>query len=122
MSERFTLGEIRYMTEQPLGRLATQQPDCTLQVNPVAFYYNAAHDAIDIGGRDMASSRKFRNVAENGRAAFVIDDIASLEPWVVRCLDLRGRAEAILDPGDSTSPVPGPIIRMIATRIISWGI
>ena len=42
----------------------------------------------------MAASRKFRNVAENGRAAFVVDDIASLDPWRVRCLEIRGDAEA----------------------------
>jgi PPOX class F420-dependent enzyme/OxyR family protein len=69
------------------GRLATVQPDGTLQVSPVGFRYNSVTETIDIGGFNMAASRKFRNVAENGRAAFVVDDIASVDPWRVRCLE-----------------------------------
>lgn len=28
-----------------------------------------------------------------GRVAFVVDDIASVEPWRVRCVEIRGHAE-----------------------------
>ena len=118
----FTDGEIRYLASQRLGRLATAQPDGTLQNSPVGFSYNAALGTIDIAGRDMAASRKFRNVAANGRVAFVVDDIASVQPWVVRCLEIRGVAEAIADPSDSAARFSGPIIRIHPRRIISWGI
>ena len=122
MSDVFTEGEIRYLASQRLGRLATAQPDGTLQNSPVGFTYNEALQTIDIGGRDMAASRKFRNVAANGRAAFVVDDLASVQPWVVRCLEIRGEAEAIEAPADSASRMAGPIIRIHPRRIISWGI
>jgi pyridoxamine 5'-phosphate oxidase family protein len=122
MSTVFTPGEIEYMATQPLGRLATQQRGGTLQVSPVSFYFNAPRGSIDIGGRDMARSQKFRNVSHNARAAFVVDDIASLEPWRVRCLDIRGHAEAILEPEDSVARSPGAIVRVFPERIISWGI
>jgi len=118
----FTDGEIAYLAEQKLGRLATQQPDGTLQNNPVGFGYNPQLETIDIGGMNMAASQKFRNVAANGRVAFVIDDIASVQPWVVRCLEIRGHAEALTDPTDSASPSGGPIIRIHPDRIISWGL
>ncbi|MFE3289260.1 PPOX class F420-dependent oxidoreductase [Rhodococcus sp. NPDC059234] len=77
----FTDAELHYLAGQPLGRLATAQPDGTLQVSPVGFRYNARTDTIDIAGRNTAASRKFRNVADNGRVAVVVDDLASVNPW-----------------------------------------
>jgi pyridoxamine 5'-phosphate oxidase family protein len=110
----FTQDELGYLATQRLGRLATVQPDGTLQVNPVGFRYNAELDVIDIGGYNMAASRKYRNVADNGKVAFVVDDIASVDPWRVRCLEIRGVGEAI-DADD------GAIIRVHPRRILSFG-
>jgi pyridoxamine 5'-phosphate oxidase family protein len=70
----------------------------------------------------MANSQKFKNVARNPAVAFVVDDIASIDPWHVRCLELRGWAEAVLDPTDSAVAFPGAIIRVHPSRIISFGI
>lgn len=118
----FSDAELSYLAGQRLGRLATTHPDGTLQVNPVGFGYNPAAGTIDIGGYNMAASRKFRNVAANGRAAFVVDDIASVDPWRVRCVEVRGYAEALPAPTDSAAPVKGAIIRVHPRRIISFGI
>jgi pyridoxamine 5'-phosphate oxidase family protein len=112
----FTDAELAYLSGQPLGRVATSQPDGTLQVSPVGFRYNAELDTIDISGHGMATSRKFHNVADNGRVAFVVDDLASVRPWRPRCLEIRGRAETVDDSPD------GPIIRIHPKRIISFGI
>jgi pyridoxamine 5'-phosphate oxidase family protein len=114
--------EIAYLAGQPLGRLATVQPNGTLQVSPVGYRYNSAIGTIDIGGHNMAASRKFRNVAANGRVAFVVDDIVSTDPWRVRCLEIRGHAEAITSPTDSAGQFGGPIIRIHPEHIISFGI
>lgn len=114
--------ELAYLKTQRLGRLATQQRNGTLQNSPVGFAYNEATGTIDIGGRAMSESQKFRNVAANGRAAFVVDDLASVDPWRVRCLEIRGRAEALVEPSDSASGVRGAIIRIHPERIISFGI
>jgi pyridoxamine 5'-phosphate oxidase family protein len=122
----FTEVELAYLTSQRLGRLATAQPDGTLQASPVGFRYNPATGTIDIAGFTMASSRKFRNVAANGRAAFVVDDIASVQPWRVRCLEIRGHAEAITHPTDAPAGygggIDGAIIRVHPERIISFGL
>lgn len=118
----FTQIEINYLTSQRLGRLATVQPDGTLQVSPVGFHYNFELATIDISGYNMAASRKYRNVADSGRVAFVVDDIASVQPWRVRCLEIRGLGEAIDSPSDSATGMAGPIIRIHPRRIISFGL
>jgi pyridoxamine 5'-phosphate oxidase family protein len=118
----FTERELAYLREQRLGRLATVRPDGTVQNNPVGFGYNDKLQTIDIGGHNMAASRKFRNVAAGSPVAFVVDDIASLDPWTVRCLEIRGDAEALTDPADSAGHMDGPIIRIHPRRILSFGI
>jgi pyridoxamine 5'-phosphate oxidase family protein len=125
----FTEPELEYLASQRLGRLATAQPDGTLQASPVGFRYNEDTGTIDIAGHGMARSRKFRNVAANGQVAFVVDDLASVQPWRPRCVEIRGVGEAIAEPTDSAwaSATPrtgfdGAIIRIHPKRIISFGI
>jgi pyridoxamine 5'-phosphate oxidase family protein len=118
----FSGPELAYLGTQRLGRLATVQSDGSPQVSPVGFSYNQELDSIDIGGFNMSRSQKFRNVVRDGRVAFVVDDVVSTEPWRVRCLEIRGEAEAVPDEGN---PEPGhdrSIIRIRAQRIISFGI
>ena len=123
MTDRiFSNGELAYLDSQRLGRLATVQSNGTVQNSPVGFYYNSALQTIDIGGRDMANSQKFKNIGRHPRVAFVVDDIASITPWRVRCLEIRGHADAIPHPTDSAVPFPGAIIRLHPIRIISFGI
>ncbi|MDI6104449.1 PPOX class F420-dependent oxidoreductase [Actinoplanes sp. NEAU-A12] len=110
----FTATELEYLAVQRLGRLATVQPDGTLQVSPVGYRYNAETGTIDITGYNMAASRKFRNVADNGRVAFVVDDVPSVNPWRVRCVEIRGHGEAL--------ETPDPIIRIHPRRVISFGL
>ncbi len=115
--------EVDYLRTQRLGRLATVQADGTPQVSPVGFRLNPRLGTIDIGGRAMAATRKFRNVAGNGVAAFVVDDIASVSPWRVRGVEIRGSAEALGDPLDPAIAVgDGAIIRILPERVVAWGV
>lgn len=116
MSSPFTDLEADYLTTQRLGRIATQQPDGTLQVSPVGFSYDPATGMISVHGYRMAKSRKYRNVADNGRVAFVVDDLASTRPWRPRCVEVRGRGEATTDPAGE------PVILIQAEQIISFGL
>jgi pyridoxamine 5'-phosphate oxidase family protein len=118
----FTEKETEFLTGQRLGRMATAKPDGTLQVSPVGFGYNAELGTIDVRGFGMAGSRKFRNVEDNGRVAFVVDDVVSLDPFSCRCLEIRGRAEAVRGPGDPAAGDDGAVIRIHPSRIISFGI
>ena len=118
----FSEPELAFLSSQAVGRLATVQPDGTLQVNPVGFTYNPELDTFDIGGFRLSASRKFRNVAANGRAAFVLDDVPSIDPLRVRCLEIRGHAEVITSTGQTQEGLDGALIRLHPERIISFGI
>lgn len=118
----FTEGEVAYIDSQRLGRLATIAPSGDPQVNPVSCYYNPTTGTIDIGGHNMAASRKYRNVQRNPRVAVVIDDMSPGSPPRIRCLEIRGHAEAIPDPEDTTARAGGAVIRIHPRRVISWGI
>jgi pyridoxamine 5'-phosphate oxidase family protein len=115
-----TDAEIGYLQSQRLGRLATIQPDGSPQVKPLGFSYNADLGTIDIHGFRMSGSQKFRNVSRDGRAALVVDDIVSTQPWRVRFLEIRGNAEAIATAAEG--PNDASIIRIHPTRILSFGI
>ena len=118
----FTEQELDYLASQRIGRLATVQPGGTLQVSPVGFHYNPDTSTIDIQGYNMAASRKFRNVADNGKVAFVVDDVPSVDPWRVRCVEIRGRAEALDAEAAQANDLGGPTIRIHPERIISFGL
>jgi pyridoxamine 5'-phosphate oxidase family protein len=92
----FKTYEVEFMKAAELGRLATIQRDGTPQVSPVGFTYNEELGTIDISGYNMAKSQKFRNVAHHDEAAFVVDDIASRDPWRARCLEIRGTAKQVV--------------------------
>lgn len=112
---RFTQPELGYLTgARRLGRLATVGADGTPHVVPVGFAYDARTDAIVVRGRDMARSKKFRDARRTGRAAIVVDDLASIDPWSPRGVEVRGRAEAI--DGEE------PTIRIHPDRVVSWGL
>ena len=119
----FLPDELEYLASQTLGRLATLAPDGTLQNSPVAFEVNDEEGCIDIGGWNMGGSRKFSSVRAHPEVSFVVDDIASFEPWAVRGIEIRGRAEAVTgvprEEGDSRS---GEVIRIRPRRIRSWGL
>jgi len=111
----FREAELRYMAGgRQLGRIATVGADGTPHVVPVAWIYNAARDTIDVGGHELDRTKKFHDVVRSGRAAIVIDDLASRDPWHPRGLEVRGRGEAI--------PLPTPLIRIHPERIVSWGL
>ncbi len=111
----FTEDELSYLLGgRRLARVATVGADGTPHVVPVGWSFNAELDAIEIGGRDFAQTKKFRDVQRHARAAVVIDDVASTEPWRPRGLEVRGRAEAV--------EAPRALIRILPERIVSWGV
>jgi pyridoxamine 5'-phosphate oxidase family protein len=112
----FTDGELDYLNgERRLARVATVGQDGTPHVTPVGMWrHNPELDTIDVTGRDFAEKKKFRDVARSGRAAIVIDDMASTDPWRPRGIEVRGGAEAIEGAE--------PLIRIHPERIYPWGL
>jgi hypothetical protein len=56
--------------------------------------YNREHDSIDVGGHDFARTKKYRDVERSGRAALVVDDLASTDPWRPRGIERGGHQRA----------------------------
>ena len=114
MSAAFSDAELAYLRDgRRLARLATVGADGTPHVVPVGWTYNAELDTIDVGGRALERTKKFRDVARSGRAAIVIDDLASTDPWRPRAVEVRGRPEALGEP---------TLIRIHPERVVSWGL
>jgi pyridoxamine 5'-phosphate oxidase family protein len=113
----FTDNELEYLTQRDPGRLAriaTVGKDGTPHVVPVGWRLNRELDTIDVGGMNLAATKKFRDVRRDGHAAVVIDDLVSTDPWQPRGVEVRGRAEAIEGDRD--------LIRIHPARIVSWGL
>lgn len=120
---QFSDSELAYLRGQRLGRLATVGPDGQPHVVPVSFRHNPQTDTIDIGGHDFAGRKKFRDVQRNPRVALVVDDIASVTPWRVRGIEIRGQAEILMTGGKEMGPGFDPeMFRVTPARIISWGL
>ena len=113
---RFADVELRFLKSQhrPLGRIATVGPDGIPHVVPSGWTYDEAAGAVDVTGRDVQSTKKFRDVAQTGTAAIVIDGVAEGDEWNPWALEIRGRAEAIAGPP--------AVIRIFPDSVRSWGL
>ncbi len=119
----FTPEEINYMQSQRLARIATVGANGQPHVVPVGFRYNPDTDTIDIGGHNFAQRKKWRDVQQNPRAAVVIDDVVSVQPWTVRGIEIRGEAERLMTGGETVVPgFDSAMFRITPKRIVSWGI
>jgi pyridoxamine 5'-phosphate oxidase family protein len=119
----FTAAEIDYLQRQTMGRLATIGADGRPHLIPLTFQLNTAEDAIDIGGIDFANGKKWRDVQQNPKVAFLVDDAS---PAGAHAVEIRGEAEMHLTGGESINPrfpnfVP-EFIRIRPHHIVSWGV
>ncbi|MGB9375927.1 MAG: PPOX class F420-dependent oxidoreductase [Mycobacteriales bacterium] len=111
----FTESERAYLRERRLARLATVGANGMPHVTPVGMWtLSATDDVIEVSGRDFAATKKYRDVAATGRAAIVIDDMASTDPWRPRGIEIRGHAESV------TGSEPHIVIH--PDRVVSWGL
>jgi pyridoxamine 5'-phosphate oxidase family protein len=118
-----TTAQIEYLASQPLGRLATAGADHRPHVVPNSYRYNPQLGTIDLGGQHVASTKKYRDVQQNGWAAIVVDDLVSTNPWTPRMLEIRGRAETVATGGATLGPGFGDaFIRIHPEKINSYGI
>ncbi len=119
----FSPEEIEYLKSQRLCRIASVGPDGQPHVVPVAFRYNPDTGTIDVGGHEFAKRKKWRDVQKNPKVALVVDDLASVNPWKVRGLEVRGEAEEQMTGGQTIGPGFDPeMFHITPRRVISWGI
>lgn len=123
MAERTVLtdAEVAYLRGQRLGRLATVDARGRPQNNPVGYFLRE-DGGVDIGGWAMATTRKWRNVAADPYVSLVVDDIASVDPWKVRGVEIRGVAEQVTGPHEYGEHLSGELIRIRPYKIFGWGL
>jgi pyridoxamine 5'-phosphate oxidase family protein len=110
----FTDAERSYLSGQRLGRIATASAAGQADVAPVTFTLSG-NDLL-VGGLDITKTRKYRNVLATGNAAFVVDDLVTVDPWQPRGVKVHG--EAVIETAGNGKPR----IRITPTTVWSWGI
>ena len=117
-----TDAEQRFLARQPLGHLSTIGPDGFPQVKPLGFSYNATLGTIDIAGFNMGRSAKYRNVRDNPRVAFVVDEVTEQTMEGAHFLEIRGIAEAVSGAAAADPHLAAEIIRIHPRRLIAWNV
>ncbi len=103
----FTDSERDYVRgKRRLARIATVGADGTPHVTPVGFTHNTDLGTIDVGGLDLTATKKFRDVQRGGRAAIVIDDLASVDPWPPRGVECGVQPRRSRSPHRSSASTP----------------
>jgi pyridoxamine 5'-phosphate oxidase family protein len=110
----FTESEAEYLSENIIGRIATVSPSGQPHVVPVTYRFDGT--TITFGGWNIVKSLKFRNLMANDKIAFVVDDLASVNPWKVRGVEIRGKAKPAKTSDDVT------MVTIIPLNIRSWGL
>ncbi|MFD8206086.1 PPOX class F420-dependent oxidoreductase [Streptomyces sp. NPDC059695] len=120
--EGFSAAERAYLTEgRKLARIATVDPSGQPQANPVGFFPQEDGTVL-VGGLRMGETKKWRNLRENPKVALVVDDLASVRPWRVRGVEIRGEAELRVGPHELGPHFSPEVIRIHPHRIHSWGL
>lgn len=110
----FTEKEIAYIHSQHLARLATVSISGQTDVAPVGFRFDGK--TFFITGFDITKTFKYKNVkAGNTLVSLVIDDLASVQPWVARGIKIHGTAEIVEGDGRASLVIH-------PKRLWSWGV
>lgn|SRR6516164_6968583 len=117
-----TQAEVRFLTRQPRGHLATIGPNGAPQVKPLGFTYNPTLGTIDIAGFNMAGSAKYRNVQATPDVAFVVDEVTEATMEGAHFLEIRGVAETAVGTHDLQGHLAPEIIRIHPRRIVSFNV
>ncbi len=114
MTGPLTTHERDYLAGQHLGRIATVSAKGVPDVAPVGFRILDG-DVVEIGGIHNPGTLKWRNVEATGLASFVVDDLATVDPWRPRGVKVRGAATADVVDGRH-------VLRITPRTIWSWGV
>lgn len=117
----FTPAERAYLASQRLGRLATVDGHGQPQANPVGFFPQDDGTVL-IGGRAMGETKKWRNLRRNPKLALVVDDLASVRPWRVRGVEIRGEAELLTGSHELGALFSEEVVRIHPRWVLSWGL
>jgi PPOX class F420-dependent enzyme/OxyR family protein len=109
----FSEAEIAFLQSKTMGRLATIGADGRPHLIPLTYRFNAEEDAIDIGGINFGNSKKWRDMLQNPRVAFLVDDAS---PAGAHAIEVRGDAEPHFEGGESINPALSQLQTRVRTR------
>lgn len=117
----FTDEELAYLRSQSTARFATVGPGEQPDVVPVALDFDGTYFWVGGVGGQVLETRKFRNVeAGFHKVALVVDDVISVDPFVVRGIRVYGRAEG---PVEHVGMVgAGYFLRVTPTVSWTWNL
>lgn len=129
----FTEKESEFLSESKLGRVATVSRSLQPHVVPIVYEFDGQF--IYFGGYNLTQSLKFRNMEQNNKVAFVVDDLASEKPWRPRGIEIRGVVQVLFGNGETYSkkaapeggepagklPAAQPYVKIIPRTKKSWG-
>src|SRR5262252_5024118 len=113
----FSEKEVAYLKSQRLARIATVSGVGEPDVAPVGFTFDGQHFLV--GGIDLRRTLKYKNAMATGRAALVVDDLATVDPWEPRGIKIHGSARITQGKGYAGT---GEYIEITPERYWSWGI
>ena len=111
-SVEFTEAELKYLSTQKMGRVATVGVGGMPHVVPVTFEISSGH--IFFGGTGLEQSLKYKHIEKNPKIAFVVDSVR-ISPWRPIGIEVRGTGRITLANGRR-------MIELIPLRKASWGI
>ncbi len=93
----FSAKELAYLKSQPLARIGTASKSGRPDVAAVSF--DTDEEYIYVSGRDVTNTMKYKNVLENPRASFVVDDLKTMRPWAPRGIKIQGKTDIVKHTG-----------------------
>jgi pyridoxamine 5'-phosphate oxidase family protein len=122
----FTPAEVEHLRSQRRGLMATVGPDGQPHIVPVTYRYNEDEDAIDVGGIDFGTTKKWRDARANPKVTFLVEDVVAGPPRQAHAIEIRGEAEAHETGREAINPrfpnFAPQFIRLRPRRIVSWGL
>ena len=113
----FSEKEIGYLKSQRLARIATTSEDMQPDVAPVGFDFDGTY--FYVGGINLPTTLKYKNVQKNPKVSLVIDDLESTSPWKPRGIKFHGIADLTARKGYVGAAT---YIRIKPKEKWSWGI
>lgn len=118
--------EIAYLRSQRLGRIATVDAHGRPRLVATGFSVNAERGTIELGGSNLAITRRVADIRTNPHVSLIVDDLdESASGWNPRGVEIRGTA-VFHAPGtapglDGNAPGNG-WMEITPTSIRSWGL
>ena len=89
MGFELTDGELAFIKEQRIGRLATASPTGAPDVAPALAIYRRSLGVFLLGGQGLERTRRYNNTRRNPQASLVFDAL-SWEPYELRGVKVAG--------------------------------